>query len=152
MPRLAGRLIRMVSAPVAAACSTTEVRSAAPGSNSTGVPLKPLSFSHWSVRSHDQTPFEGMLRATQAIDFEPRFFTAHCTAPRLLGTGPCLVEAMLRASKHSRTAQAEAMTAGNVKRVVRGGIRDWFDDATAQSPYAITALMEMKTVWHPMGT
>ncbi len=47
--------------------------------------------------------------------------------------------------------EAEAMTAGNVKRVVRGRVRDWFDDATAQSPYAITALMEMKTVWHPMG-
>jgi len=47
--------------------------------------------------------------------------------------------------------EAEAMTAGNVKRVVRGDIRDWFDDATAQSPYAITALMEMKTVWHPIG-
>ena len=47
--------------------------------------------------------------------------------------------------------EAEAMTAGNVKRVVREDIGDWFDDATAQSPYAITALMEMKTVWHPMG-
>jgi acyl-CoA reductase-like NAD-dependent aldehyde dehydrogenase len=47
--------------------------------------------------------------------------------------------------------EAEAMTAGNVKRTVRARVEDWFDDATAESPYAITALMEMKTVWHPMG-
>jgi acyl-CoA reductase-like NAD-dependent aldehyde dehydrogenase len=47
--------------------------------------------------------------------------------------------------------EAEAMTAGNVKRTVRARIDDWFDDAVAQSPYAVTALMEMKTVWHPMG-
>ena len=47
--------------------------------------------------------------------------------------------------------EVEAMTAGNVKRTVRAKIEDWFDDAVAQSPYAITALMEMKTVWHPMG-
>jgi len=43
------------------------------------------------------------------------------------------------------------MTAGNVKRTVRAKVEDWFDEAVAQSPYAITALMEMKTVWHPMG-
>ncbi len=41
----------------------------------------------------------------------------------------------------------------NVKRVIiqrepRG--EAWFDD-TAQSPYAITALCEMKTAWHPIG-
>jgi acyl-CoA reductase-like NAD-dependent aldehyde dehydrogenase len=47
--------------------------------------------------------------------------------------------------------EVEAMTAGNVKRTVRAKVEDWFDDATAQSPYAVTALMEMKTVWHPMG-
>jgi acyl-CoA reductase-like NAD-dependent aldehyde dehydrogenase len=46
--------------------------------------------------------------------------------------------------------EAEAMTAGNVKRTVHGQVDDWFGDM-AQSPYAITALMEMKTVWHPMG-
>jgi acyl-CoA reductase-like NAD-dependent aldehyde dehydrogenase len=44
----------------------------------------------------------------------------------------------------------ERLGAENVKRTVRHGVTDWFDDA-AQSPYAITALMEMKTVWHPMG-
>lgn len=27
----------------------------------------------------------------------------------------------------------------------------WFDDATAQSPYFISALCEMKTAWHPIG-
>ena len=47
--------------------------------------------------------------------------------------------------------EVEAMTAGNVKRTVRARVDDWFDDAIAQSPYAVTALMEMKTVWHPMG-
>ncbi len=47
--------------------------------------------------------------------------------------------------------EVEAMTAGNVKRTVRARVEDWFDDTVAQSPYAITALMEMKTVWHPMG-
>jgi acyl-CoA reductase-like NAD-dependent aldehyde dehydrogenase len=48
-------------------------------------------------------------------------------------------------------AGAERLAADNVKRVVRGAVADWFDDATAQSPYAVTAFMEMKTVWHPMG-
>jgi acyl-CoA reductase-like NAD-dependent aldehyde dehydrogenase len=46
--------------------------------------------------------------------------------------------------------ELEQAAAANVKRVVRDGAADYFDDA-AQSPYAITALMEMKTVWHPMG-
>jgi acyl-CoA reductase-like NAD-dependent aldehyde dehydrogenase len=44
----------------------------------------------------------------------------------------------------------ERAAADNVKRLVRGDGPDWFSDR-AQSPYAITALMEMKTVWHPMG-
>jgi acyl-CoA reductase-like NAD-dependent aldehyde dehydrogenase len=47
-------------------------------------------------------------------------------------------------------AELEHAAASNVKRTVRDGEVDYFDDA-AQSPYAITALMEMKTVWHPMG-
>ena len=47
-------------------------------------------------------------------------------------------------------AELEQAAASNVKRVVQDGAVDYFDDA-AQSPYAITALMEMKTVWHPMG-
>ena len=47
-------------------------------------------------------------------------------------------------------AELETAAAENVKRVVRGGAADPFSDE-AQSPYAITALMEMKTVWHPMG-
>jgi acyl-CoA reductase-like NAD-dependent aldehyde dehydrogenase len=46
--------------------------------------------------------------------------------------------------------EIEALCAGNVKRVVRVDGDDWLSDR-AQSPYAITALMEMKTVWHPMG-
>jgi acyl-CoA reductase-like NAD-dependent aldehyde dehydrogenase len=44
----------------------------------------------------------------------------------------------------------ERAAADNVKRTVRRTIPDWFGEP-AQSPYAITALMEMKTVWHPMG-
>ncbi|MGH2572705.1 MAG: aldehyde dehydrogenase family protein [Actinomycetota bacterium] len=46
--------------------------------------------------------------------------------------------------------EVEAAAAGNVKRTVRDGSGDFFQDS-AQSPYAITKLMEMKTVWHPMG-
>jgi acyl-CoA reductase-like NAD-dependent aldehyde dehydrogenase len=44
----------------------------------------------------------------------------------------------------------ERASAENVKRVVRDGSGDWFADE-AQSLYAVTAFMEMKTVWHPMG-
>ncbi len=49
-------------------------------------------------------------------------------------------------------AEAEEAAAGNVKRTVRAanGPAEWFADA-AQSPYAVTDFMEMKTVWHPMG-
>jgi acyl-CoA reductase-like NAD-dependent aldehyde dehydrogenase len=39
----------------------------------------------------------------------------------------------------------EEAAASNVKRVVRLG------DGDALSPYAVTAFMEMKTVWHPIG-
>ena len=48
--------------------------------------------------------------------------------------------------------EAERLAAENVKRVVRAedGQTDWLTDR-AQSPYAVTAFMEMKTVWHPMG-
>jgi hypothetical protein len=37
-----------------------------------------------------------------------------------------------------------------VKRIVRAEGGDWFS-GRAQSPYAVADLMEMKTVWHPMG-
>jgi acyl-CoA reductase-like NAD-dependent aldehyde dehydrogenase len=47
-------------------------------------------------------------------------------------------------------AQVEESAAENVKRVHRGPDADPFGPA-AQSPYEITALMEFKTVWHPMG-
>ena len=46
--------------------------------------------------------------------------------------------------------QVEEMAAENVKRVHRAPDADPFS-AAAQSPYEITALMEFKTVWHPMG-
>ena len=47
-------------------------------------------------------------------------------------------------------ADTERAAADNVKRVHRGPDADPFD-AEAQSPYEITAFMEFKTVWHPMG-
>ena len=47
-------------------------------------------------------------------------------------------------------AEAERLSAENVKRVVRAQDVDPFSER-AQSPYDVTALMEFKTVWHPMG-
>ena len=47
----------------------------------------------------------------------------------------------------------ETAAADSVKRVVRppqGAIK-WQDDRVAQSPYAIAAFTEIKTVWHPKG-
>ena len=41
-------------------------------------------------------------------------------------------------------AELERLGAENVKRVVRG-------KADGQSPYDITAFLELKTVWHPIG-
>jgi acyl-CoA reductase-like NAD-dependent aldehyde dehydrogenase len=46
--------------------------------------------------------------------------------------------------------EVERLAAENVKRVHSANAADPFDDE-AQSPYEITALMEFKTVWHPMG-
>jgi acyl-CoA reductase-like NAD-dependent aldehyde dehydrogenase len=47
-------------------------------------------------------------------------------------------------------AEVERLAAENVKRVHRASGADPFAD-DAQSPYEITALMEFKTVWHPIG-
>jgi acyl-CoA reductase-like NAD-dependent aldehyde dehydrogenase len=49
-----------------------------------------------------------------------------------------------------RLAEVEELAAENVKRIHRAPDVDPFDPA-AQSPYEITALMEFKTVWHPIG-
>jgi len=46
--------------------------------------------------------------------------------------------------------EVERLAAENVKRVHRAPDADPFDDR-AQSPYEILALMELKTVWHPIG-
>ena len=46
--------------------------------------------------------------------------------------------------------RSRATAAENVKRVHRAPTVDAFDPR-AQSPYEITAFMETKTVWHPMG-
>jgi acyl-CoA reductase-like NAD-dependent aldehyde dehydrogenase len=50
------------------------------------------------------------------------------------------------------TADLERLAADNVTRCVRplGHHPRWLGDA-GQSPYAITATMEMKSVWHPKG-
>lgn len=50
--------------------------------------------------------------------------------------------------------ELDTAAADNVKRVVRppAGVIDWVDDRIAQSPYAIAAFTEIKTVWHPKGT
>jgi acyl-CoA reductase-like NAD-dependent aldehyde dehydrogenase len=47
--------------------------------------------------------------------------------------------------------EVEELAAENVKRVHRAPDVDPFA-AEAQSPYEIVALMEFKTVWHPIGT
>jgi acyl-CoA reductase-like NAD-dependent aldehyde dehydrogenase len=47
-------------------------------------------------------------------------------------------------------AEAEHAAAENIKRVHRAPDVDAFDPR-AQSPYEVTAFMETKTVWHPMG-
>ena len=47
-------------------------------------------------------------------------------------------------------AEVETSAAENVKRVHRAPDVDAYDPR-AQSPYEITALLELKTVWHPMG-
>jgi len=47
-------------------------------------------------------------------------------------------------------AQVEELATENMKRVSRARDVDPFSDE-AQSPYDITALMEFKTVWHPIG-
>ena len=42
-------------------------------------------------------------------------------------------------------AELEKLAAENVKRVVRA-------EPTAESPWEIAAFLELKTVWHPIGT
>ncbi len=42
------------------------------------------------------------------------------------------------------TAELERLAADNVKRVVRA--------RSEQSPWEIEAFLELKTVWHPVGT
>jgi acyl-CoA reductase-like NAD-dependent aldehyde dehydrogenase len=46
--------------------------------------------------------------------------------------------------------ELEELSAENVKRVHRAPDADPFSDE-AQSPYEVTALVEFKTVWHPVG-
>jgi hypothetical protein len=47
-------------------------------------------------------------------------------------------------------AETERLSAENVKRIHSAPDADPFDDA-APSPYEVTAFVEYKTVWHPMG-
>jgi acyl-CoA reductase-like NAD-dependent aldehyde dehydrogenase len=56
----------------------------------------------------------------------------------------------LTGAPEASLTELEAAAAENVKRTVRDEPEDWFAPAS-QSPYAVTALMEAKTVWHPVG-
>ncbi len=47
-------------------------------------------------------------------------------------------------------AEVQTLAAENVKRLHSAPTSDPFS-ASAQSPYEVTALMEFKTVWHPIG-
>jgi hypothetical protein len=44
-----------------------------------------------------------------------------------------------------QAAELERLSAENVKRVVHGR-------ADVQSPWEISSFLELKTVWHPIGT
>jgi acyl-CoA reductase-like NAD-dependent aldehyde dehydrogenase len=55
------------------------------------------------------------------------------------------VNALDLADADGAAAELEALAAENVKRVVRGS-------ADVQSPWEIAAFLELKTVWHPIGT
>ena len=46
--------------------------------------------------------------------------------------------------------EVEELATENMKRISRARDDDLFSDG-AQSPYDVTALMEFKTVWHPIG-
>ena len=55
------------------------------------------------------------------------------------------VNALDLAGADGEAGELERLAAENVKRVVRG-------DADAQSPWEVEAFLELKTVWHPIGT
>ena len=55
------------------------------------------------------------------------------------------VNALDLAGSDGDSAELERAAAENVKRVVRGG-------ADGQSPWEISSFLELKTVWHPIGT
>jgi acyl-CoA reductase-like NAD-dependent aldehyde dehydrogenase len=55
------------------------------------------------------------------------------------------VNALDVAGADGQTAELEQLAAENVKRVVHGKVDE-------QSPWEIAAFLELKTVWHPIGT
>jgi hypothetical protein len=55
------------------------------------------------------------------------------------------VNAIDLAGADGDSAELERAAAGNVKRVVRGR-------PDVQSPYEVLSFLELKTVWHPVGT
>jgi acyl-CoA reductase-like NAD-dependent aldehyde dehydrogenase len=71
--------------------------------------------------------------------------------PWLAGHGDVDTVDVTGAADELRAAM-EGAAADDVKRVVRplGADPEWHGDA-GQSPYAVTATMELKTVWHPKG-
>ena len=66
--------------------------------------------------------------------------------------GPGTVPAGESPNVDALAAEAERLAAKTVTRVVRAGTaeRQWLNES-AQSPYAISAFCEYKTVWHPKG-
>ena len=54
-------------------------------------------------------------------------------------------KANMRLKAAIESAKEANMPADNVKRVVHG-------NAEEQSPWAIASFLELKTVWHPIGT
>ena len=66
-----------------------------------------------------------------------------------LAFGGCPVNAVDLAGASAELADAcEREAAGNLKRVLRPVDTDWFADPGTER---MTALLETKTVWHPIG-
>ena len=67
--------------------------------------------------------------------------------PMAIGVGSlCKINANIGNSQvhGDETTELEVLAADNVKRVVRAG--------SEQSPWEISAFLELKTVWHPVGS
>ncbi|MCY1371775.1 hypothetical protein D9M69_589350 [compost metagenome] len=77
--------------------------------SSTDEALRPLPAMYFSTAPQDQLPTEGMARPMHAMFLAPSFSTACMAAPMDEASGPWLVDTMFELSKHSDTAQPEAI-------------------------------------------